>query len=194
MRIVYSLAVLVLSASLMAADAAAVKEKVLKGIAESTVSDKVKALAKDKLVPLMSNPVLVAEAKAQNAKKVPVAELKKIEKDWAAAEEELPIQKEKLNNACAAELKKTAKEIPALAEAFAMDDQGAIVGESNLTSGFWKGEHNKWRVPFGGGFYADALKFDKSTNISIQQIALPIVDEQGNIVGAVVYGLDVAKL
>jgi hypothetical protein len=161
------------------------------------VKEPVKKFLIDKCLPLLANPVWAKEVQAQNDKKVAVEELKKIEKQWAAAEEELPIQKEKQSNACAKAIREALKGAAAVREAFVMDNQGAIVGESNLTSGFWKGDHDKWRKAYNdgkGGLYVGKEALDKSANVVLQQISLPVIDAEGKVVGAVCLGIDVSKV
>lgn len=168
-----------------------------KDIDGSAASDKVKQFAKDTLLPLCTNPVFVAETTAQNNKKVALDEIKKIDKEWSAAEEELPIQKEKCDNACAKEIKKIVGANSAIGEAFVMDNQGAVVGENTLTSDYWQGDEEKWTGSFKdgkGGVDVGKEKFDKSANATLQQISLPIIDKDGKVIGAVTWGVRTDKL
>lgn len=171
--------------------------RVAKEIEASKASDKVKEFAKKALLPLCTHEVLVKETVALNAKKVALDEIKKIDKEWSAAEEELPIQAEKLNNTCAKELKKIIAGNSAIVEAFAMDNQGAVVGENALTSDYWQGDEEKWTGSYNGGkggVDVGKEKFDKSANATLQQISLPLIDAQGEVIGAVTWGLSVDKL
>jgi hypothetical protein len=70
-----------------------------------------KTIVLEKLLPVMTNKTLVAEAKAQNAKGVSLEEIKRIDSEWQKAETPLPIMKEKLGSACAVELKKLQSQI-----------------------------------------------------------------------------------
>lgn len=151
-----------------------------------------KALVLGKLLPVITNSTLVAEVTAQNAKGVSLEEIKKIDAEWQKAEAPLPIMKEKLGNACATELKKIQSQIPAIREVFVMDNQGAIVGTSNLTSDYWQGDEDKWVKSYvggKGGVDAAKAKFDTSANAVVQQISLPIIDGNGAIIGAVTFGI-----
>ena len=184
-----------------ATDAAKAKEELLpqlsKQIDGSKASDKVKSFAKTKLLPLCSNPVFAKETAVQNAKKVSLDEIKRIDKEWTEAEEELPIQAEKCNNACAKEIKKTVEVNSAIVEAFVMDNQGAIGGENALTSDYWQGDEDKWTKSFNGGKGGVDVgdeKFDKSANTTLQQVSLPILDDQGTVIGAVTFGISVERL
>ena len=124
-------------------------------------------------------------------------EIKKIDEAWIKAEEELPIQKEKMTNVCAKEITRLAKEQKGIGETFVMDNQGANVGQNALTSDYWQGDEEKWTNSFKGGKggvdIADP-KLDKSANVVEQKISLPIIDSTGNVIGAVCWGIRVDLL
>jgi hypothetical protein len=158
---------------------------------------KAKAFVKEKLLPLCTNAVFQKETQAQNDKHVSLDAIKKIDADWQAAEEPLPVQTEKQSNACAAEIKKIDKESSVISEAFVMDNQGAVVGENHLTSDYWQGDEDKWTKSFNdgkGGVDAGKPSLDKSANVVLQQISLPIFAEDGKVIGAVTWGILVEKL
>jgi hypothetical protein len=192
---------LLLASPLAAADSPAVaklKEALATALDASPAAEaKVKAFAKDKLLPLVTDEVWVREIKAQNAKQVALDEIKKLDQAWTKAEEALPVQKEMLSNVCAQEVRKVTTAIPALRETFVMDDQGANVGQNNLTSDYWQGDEDKWRKNFAGGKGGvdfGKAKFDKSANTILQQVSLPVVDADGTVVGAVTFGIAVDSL
>jgi hypothetical protein len=181
-----------------AADANALAASLKTAIEANAVADaKVKAFAVAKLVPLIGHEVLVREIKAQNARKVALADIQAIDKAWTGAEQELPIQKEKLTNPCAEAIRSIAKDLPALREVFAMDDQGANVGQNNLTSDYWQGDEDKWTKSYAGGkggVEVGKAKFDKSAGVTLQQVSLPIVDGDGMVVGAITFGIAIEAL
>lgn len=165
--------------------------------ANPVIDAKVKVFAKDKLLPLTTNEVLVREVKAQNAKKVSLADIQAQDKAWTAAEAELPIQKERLGNPCADAIRGIAKGLAPLREIFAMDDQGANVGQNNLTSDYWQGDEDKWAKSFAGGkggVDVGKPKFDKSANTTQQQVSLPLIDADGSVVGAITFGVAIDAL
>lgn len=192
------LAVLSCLCSPVRADQSEAKTRLAKEIdGAAGLADNVKAFAKQKLLPLCTNEVFVKEVKAQNATKAALAEIQALDKQWMDAEDELPIQKEKLNNDCAKEVKKVAGDLGVVTEMFVMDDQGANVGQNTLTSDYWQGDEPKWQKSFNGGaggIDVSARKFDKSANAEDQKISLPIFDENGAAIGAVCIGLAVDKL
>jgi hypothetical protein len=160
--------------------------------ANDGMSAKVKAFVVKHLLPLTSHPEWVKAVVAQNDKKVALSEIQAIDKKWIAAEEELPIQHELMNNDCAKSLVQLAKRLPALSEVFVMDDQGANVCENTLTSDYWQGDEAKWQNSFNGakgGVDVGKPKFDKSANASLQQVSLPIIGQGGKVIGAITFGL-----
>ena len=165
--------------------------------AHKALNKKTQAFVSSKLIGLIDNPVFVRSVEAQNAKGMSLSEIQAIDKKWIAAEEELPIQKETRNNACADELVKQLKSLTAVSEAFVMDNQGAVVCENNLTSDYWQGDEAKWKNSFKGGkggVDAGKVKFDKSANANLQQVSLPIAGKGGKVIGAVTFGLKVDEL
>lgn len=198
-RFVSLAAALVLLAGIcQAEDAAAITARLAADLDASTVIDaKVRTFAKEKLLPLTMHEVLVREVKAQNARKVPLAEIKTVDKEWVAAEAELPIQKEKIGNPCADAIRGIAKGLAPLREIFAMDDQGANVGQNNLTSDYWQGDEDKWSKSFAGGkggIDVGKPKFDKSANTTQQQVSLPLIDADGSVIGAITFGVAIDAL
>jgi hypothetical protein len=158
------------------------------------LSDKVKGFVLKNLVGTTDTAAWVQAVEAQNAKKVSLPDIQAVDKKWMAAEEELPIQKELMNNACAQEVVKLVKKLPAIVEAFVMDDQGANVCENTLTSDYWQGDEPKWQKSFNGGkggVDVGKVKFDKSANANLQQVSLPIIGKGGKVIGAITFGLAV---
>lgn len=156
------------------------------------IKGKAKTFAIKTLLGISTNRVLVKAAIAQNAKKTPLSEIQKIDKDWINAEEEMPIQKAVRNNKCGKELMKIVKKNRSILEIFVMDNQGAVVCENNLTSDYWQGDEAKWKNSFKngkGGVDAGGVKFDKSANANIQQISLPLIGKKGIVIGAITFGV-----
>lgn len=188
-------------APLAAADVpalAALKERLGAAVdASPALSDKAKAYVKEKLLPQVGDAAWAAACAAQNAKKVPLAEIQKLDKEWQDADQELPLQKACLENACAQALKGFLKDQPAIKECFVMDDQGANVAQNALTSDYWQGDEDKWKNSFAGGkggLDVGKAKFDKSANANLQQVSLPVADAAGTVVGAVCFGLAIDSL
>lgn len=161
------------------------------------ISDKVKFYVVQKFIPTITHEAFVRETTTQNNKNVPLAEIQEIDKQWIEAEEEIPIYQEKLNNACAQELKTLVAANPYIVETFVMDNQGAIVCMNKITSDYWQGDEAKWQNAYNkglGGLDVGKIKFDKSANAVLQQISLPIIDTNNKVIGAVTFGIDVTKI
>lgn len=163
----------------------------------ANVSGKVKAFVIKTLLPTATDAVYVAEVKKQNAKGVSLDKIKEIDNKWKNAEDELPIQTEKMSNACAKETKKIANASPAIIEVFVTDNQGANVGQNDFTSDYWQGDEAKWKNSYNGGkggVDVGKVEFDKSANAQLQQVSIPVFDENGKVIGAVTYGLNIDKI
>lgn len=175
----------------------AVKGQLTTAIAGMAADDKVKTFVTTNLLPLTTEATWVAEVAAQNAKKTSLDEIKQIDQQWQKAEEELPIQQDRMGNACAKACIALVKRLPAIREVFVMDNQGANVGQNALTSDYWQGDEDKWSKSFNGGkggIDVGKVKFDQSANVSLQQVSLPIIAADGSVIGAVCFGLDVGAL
>ena len=195
--------VLLLCAQLWCAEggaerAAALRASLVKALdADAGASKAVKQFVTARLIPLCTNGVLVRQARAQNEYRTSLEAVKRIDKDWITAEEELSIQQEKLSNQCAVELKRILQERPAIVEAFAMDDQGAIVGATRLTSDYWQGDEAKWQNAFNrarGGIDIGTVRFEKATGRKRQCVSLALFTKRGRVVGTVSYDIAVDKL
>jgi len=158
----------------------------------SVLTPAVKKLASTVLISLTTDKVVIAETEKLNGKKVALSEIQRIDKAWKAAEEEIPEMKDRLNNKTAAVLKKFAAKNNKVVEIFVMDNQGAVVGENNMTSDYWQGDEAKWQNSYKGGkggVDAGKVEFDKSANANLQQVSLPVIAKGGKIIGAITFGV-----
>ena len=176
---------------------AGVVEQISQHVTSSTkMNQSVKTFVVSTLIPLMSNPIFVDGVKAQNAKDISMEVIKRIDREWQEAEEELPIHKELMGNAVGMEIKRFIQSTPAVVEAFVMDNKGANVGQNDLTSDYWQGDEAKWKNSYNngkGGLDVGKEKFDVSANTTLQQISLPIIDGE-KVVGAICIGLNISRL
>lgn len=192
--IIFQVAVLLCTQPIQAAPGAAdILANLTKLIDQSTVaSPEMKTFAKEKLMPICTNPVFVKTVTEQNAKGLTLDKIKLADDAWQKAEDELPIQKELMTNACAEEIRRIAKELGVVTETFVMDKLGANVGQNALTSDYWQGDEDKWINSFNagkGGVDIGQPKLDKSSNKVDQKISLPVIDATGNVIGAVCFGV-----
>ena len=194
-----TLALLAMAVSILvgSAQGADVKDTLISAVDASTASPTVKTFIKETLIPHCTNPVFVEQVQTQNAKGLSLDAIKATDQQWADAEEELTIHEELTTNPCAVEVTKIANGHSAISETFVMDNQGANVGQNDLTSDYWQGDEPKWQNSFNhgqGGIDIGKEKLDKSTNQVMQQISLPIIDENGSVIGAVTFGINTGAL
>lgn len=154
----------------------------------SASQNKAKA-AVPRLKKIAADPAVVAAIKEQNAKKVSLAEIQKIDKAWTDGDTK--VSDEVSARPCSKKLQELLKKQPDLIEAFAMDDQGANVCMSDRTSDYWQGDEAKWQKSFNGGkggVNFDERRFDSSAKAVIVQVSVPVTD-QGKVIGALTVGV-----
>lgn len=142
-----------------------------------------------------SDAALVAAVKAQNAKRVPLAQIQKSDEQWIAGKA-ADLVKQITTGACADRLRQLVAANPAYGETFVMDDQGALVCSTVKTSDYWQGDEAKWQRAFNegkGSVFIDRPKFDDSASARLAQISVPLIDK-GAAVGAITVGVAVEKL
>ncbi len=142
-----------------------------------------------------TDPALVAAVKAQNAKRVPLAQIQKTDEQWSAGKT-ADLVKQVTTGACADRLRELVAANPAYGETFAMDDQGALVCSTVKTTDYWQGDEAKWQRAFNGGkgsVFIDRPKFDESASARLAQISVPVLDK-GTAIGAITIGIAVEKL
>ncbi|MCG8552856.1 MAG: hypothetical protein MI799_20820 [Desulfobacterales bacterium] len=158
-------------------------------------SDKLKAFAVDKLMPFCTNKVFVDAVKSHNAENLSLDEIKKRDKQWIEAEEELPIMAMLLDNPCGKELKALAKVEMAVAKGFVFDNQGATIGSLGIPNDYWQGDEGKYRRTVKDhSIEVGPIKFDKAENTQLQHLAFPVIDEDGTVVGGFLIGIFLEKL
>jgi len=80
------------------------------------------------------------------------------------------------------------------AEIFITDARGLNVGQSDLTSDYWQGDEDKWKVPHATSeVHISGIEFDESSQTYQSQVSLPIMDD-GTFVGVITVGVDVEML
>lgn len=155
----------------------------------------------DRLMPelrrLAADPALVREVKKQNAQRVPLESIQKRDAEWTAAPGLTPFKRKVLASPCARVLARHGEQLgPSLTEAFVMDNQGALVGATRLTSDYWQGDEPQWRRAFNGGKGAelrDKPVFDDSTQSYVVQVSLPVKDG-ARVIGALTVSVSLLEL
>ena len=146
-------------------------------------------VAAEKAKKMAADPAVMAAVKAQNAKKAPLADIKKIDTEWIAGDTK--VSSEISARPCSLQLQRLIQANPEFVEAFAMDDQGANVCMTDRTSDYWQGDEPKWQKAFAegkGAVFYDERKFDSSAKAVIVQVSVPII-ENGKAIGVLTVGV-----
>ena len=145
---------------------------------------------------IATDAAVIKAIKEQNGKKPTLDAIKQLDAEWSAAAGVTDEMKPFLSGKCVDALKKHAGDLPAMVEAFAMDNQGALVCSINKTSDYWQGDEDKWTRSFAEGKGADFIdkpRFDESSQTYSVQVSLPVKDGD-KAIGAVTIGLSLDKL
>lgn len=136
---------------------------------------------------------IVAAVKAQNAKKVSLDTIKKLDEQWLAGKA-AALVKQTTTGPCADRLRLLTAG-GAYREAFVMDDRGALVCATGKTSDYWQGDEAKFEQAFNGGkgnVFIDRPKYDDSASAATAQISVPVM-ENGKAIGAITVGLSMVR-
>lgn len=100
-----------------------------------------------------------------------------------------------LSNRLSAHLKDIqAKGAGRYTEIFITDAHGLNVGQSGLTSDYWQGDEDKWKVPHAtSDIHIGDVEFDESSQTYQSQVSYPIMDD-GTFLGVITVGVDVEML
>jgi hypothetical protein len=152
------------------------------------VLEQLRALARD--------PALIQAVKAQNARKVPPPAIQKLDVQWRASSGTPDFMRPYLDNTCVTALRRFQQRLPAVADAFVMDDQGALVAATQRTSDYWQGDEAKWLQAFASGRGAEFIappEFDDSLQVYAVQVSLPVL-EAGRPIGVLTVSLSLDVL
>lgn len=177
------LAVLVLAAAVAAAA----------GAQDKTVPKSLVKFALQTLVSYGEDPQLVALAARSNSSPQEIATLKAMDERWKKKQNIEPFVKSLMASPASRRLAVLLGKHPYLPEAFVMDAQGTIIGETNRTSTYWKGEQEKFTAAYANGagaIWYGTLEFDESTNTNSVQISVPLA-KGGKAIGAICFTVNV---
>ncbi|WP_224364352.1 PDC sensor domain-containing protein [Hyalangium versicolor] len=141
-------------------------------------------------------PELIQAVRAQNARRLTPGAIQKMDVEWVTSTGIPAFMRPYLEGPCADLLRKTQQQLPAIAEAFVMDNQGALVASTQRTSDYWQGDEDKWQRSFASGAgneFVDQPEFDESLQAYAVQISLPVMDG-GKAIGAVTFGISLDTL
>jgi hypothetical protein len=145
---------------------------------------------------MAQSPEVVAAVRAQNAKRLDDAALHALDKKWMATTGVADFMKRYLDSPCAKRLAAfKEKELPSLAEAFAMDAQGGLVCSVRKTSDYWQGDEAKWKKAFlegKGAEFIDKVQFDESSQAYTVQVSVPVRDGK-KVIGTLTVGVNLQQ-
>jgi hypothetical protein len=136
---------------------------------------------------------LVAFVSRDNANPVNVEKLRALDKRWQANDNIEDFVKALMSNPVSARLQKQIAAYKYIPEGFIMNAQGTIVGETNRTSTYWKGEQEKFTAAYNGGsgaLWFGKLAYDESTKTNGVQISVPVM-KAGKAIGAICFTINV---
>jgi len=153
---------------------------------------KVIDLASTTLAEIGTDPVIVGEVKAENAKSKSPDQIKEMDDKWKAHAGIADYMKQIMDSECGRHLKKIQEGSEYFAEIFVMDNQGANVAMTDKTSDYWQGDEAKFKKSFDNGkgaVFVDDVEFDDSAQTYLVQVSVPVMDD-GKAIGAITFGID----
>lgn len=148
------------------------------------------ALAKNELAPIGHNKYIVKYTKEKNSQGETMEEINRIDTLWKAEEGVADYMKPYLEGPCARYLKEVRSLVPYIQEIFVMDNQGALVCETDKTGDYMQGDEDKWIKSFAdgkGGIFVD------EPEDNVVQISVPVMDN-GMAIGAITFGVFTDKV
>ena len=178
-------AVLALVLALAGAAGAAAQDK--------TVPKTLVKFAQDTLTALGADAQLAAFVEKDNAKPASIDSLKALDAKWQKKDGIEDFVKALLAAPASARLAKVISDYKWIPEAFIMNAQGTIIGETNRTSTYWKGEQAKFTAAYNGGagaIWYGTLAYDESSKVNAVQISVPVT-KGGKAIGAICFTINV---
>lgn len=153
----------------------------------------------DALIPVLQrlavDPELVRAVKAQNARGASLVSIRAEDDAWLATPALTEAKQRVLESTAARVLTRHRATLGRkVAEIFAMDRQGALVGATRRTTDYWQGDEDKFQVPFNEGrVLKEKPFFDASSQAYVIQVSLPVRDGR-QVIGAITVGLSLLDL
>jgi thioester reductase-like protein len=160
---------------------------------DKTVPRSLVKFAQETLVSYGQDMQLVSLVANSNANPQDVAKLRALDVKWQKKDNIESFVKTVMASAASARLGKLIGAHQYVPEAFIMDSQGTIIGETNRTSTYWKGEQEKFTGAYAGGggaVWYGTLAFDESTKTNSVQISVPVA-KGGKAIGAICFTVNV---
>jgi hypothetical protein len=163
----------------------------------------IERIAQNRYAEWAANPLVVEAVKAANSKQArTLGEIIQLDDKWIEGTFDGKWLGELLDNPCARYLKQLQNENGGrggmYSEIFVMDRQGCIIAESGKTSDYWQGDEDKFVKAFvdgEGAIFVDEADYDESTQTSLIQVSVPVIDpETEKAIGVMTIGLNVRIL
>lgn len=147
------------------------------------------------LAELGKDPAIIEEVKKQNRENVTLNEIKALDSEWRKTEGVNRFILGKMSNDCALALYNIENVYRFIVETFAMDNQGANVGQTGKTSDYWQGDESKFTESFKNGrgaiHYGD-VEYDDSVDEIVVQISVPVMEGR-TAIGAITFGISLDR-
>lgn len=166
------------------------------GLAFGQMMSKYEAIAKNELAPIGYNKYIVKYTKEKNNMGETMDDINMMDTKWKAEEGMADYMKPYLEGSCANYLREVVSLVPYLFEIFVMDNQGAVVCETDKTGDYMQGDEAKWQKSFAdgmGGVFVDEVEFDDGFGTDVLQISVPVMD-MGKAIGAITFGVFADKV
>jgi len=157
---------------------------------------RVKALARNHLVLVRSDPVIVSAVKDANAKKKTLEKIKEIDNKWSNTIGTDDFVNSIMSCSCSQHLDSIKNGNDLYEKIFVMDNLGAIIAMTDKASDYWYGDDIKFIKCYKGGsgeIYISDVDFDDSTQYYLTQVSVPVMDE-GKAIGVILFGINVDKV
>jgi hypothetical protein len=142
--------------------------------------------------------VIVEAVEQENDKAKSLDQIKTIDTRWQKSTRVTKMIRPFLVNKCASRLKKFKADAGYVEEIFVMDNQGAIVCATDMTSDYWQGDEAKFQKAYRGGagaMFVAEPEFDDSTQEELVQISVPLFSKEATqAIGVMTVGINVNKL
>lgn len=159
-------------------------------------SQEVVDLANTELADIGHDPIIVQAVAEKNARMEAMADIEAMDAKWKAEEGVADYMKVLMENECAVHLKEIVASKSYLVEIFVMDNQGALVCETDKTGDYMQGDEAKWQNSYmdgDGDVFVDEVEFDDGFNANISQVSVPVMDD-GKAIGAITFGVNVDEV
>ena len=100
-------------------------------------------------------------------------------------------------NFIAHQLRDFQQQFPRHVELFATDRYGALIGSTDRTSDYYQADEGWWQAAWNNGngaVFIDEPEFDESTQTTAVNIAVPIRNSQGQLIGVLRTTLDIQEI